>query len=96
MLEPFGQDNLKPLFSICGASVNYLHFMGKDEQHVRFLADNGDGRGVECVLFRRAQEFASLLASGEPVDVAGELSVNEFNGSRRLQFNVRDLRKGRN
>jgi len=96
MLEPFGQDNLKPLFSICGASVSYLHFMGRDEQHVRFLADNGDGRGVECVLFRRAQEFASLLASGEPVDVAGELSVNEFNGSRRLQFNVRDLRKGRN
>lgn len=93
-LEPFGQDNLKPLFSICGARVSSVHYMGKDGQHVRFTADNGDRRHVDCVLFRRAQEFAPLIESGERIDIAGELAVNEFGGTRRLQFTVRDIKKG--
>ncbi len=93
-LEPFGEGNARPLFSVCGAELVALRFMGAEEQHARFTVKGSDGVPVECILFRKAPDYAPLLRLGSPVDVAGELSVNEFNGSRRLQLVVRDLRPG--
>ncbi len=93
-LEPFGEGNTRPLFSVTRAELVALRFMGAEEQHARFTVKGSDGIPVECILFRRASEFAPLLRIGQRIDVAGELTVNEFNGSRRLQLVVRDMRQG--
>ncbi len=93
LLEPFGEANPKPLFAITGAKVYYVQRMGSEGQHARFTVCGPDGIDVSCVLFRRADEFAGLLAGGGPLDVAGELGINEFNGSRRLQLTVRDIKR---
>ena len=93
-LEPFGEGNARPLFSVCASEIVALRFMGAEEQHARFTVKGCDGVPVECIVFRRAAEFAPLLRIGRCVDVAGELSINEFNGNRRLQLVVRDLKEG--
>lgn len=94
LLEPYGEGNPRPLFSICRGRVISLRFMGRDGQHVRFTVENGDKCYVDCVLFRRAADFAGMLERGSVIDVAGELGINEYNGVRKLQLVVKDIRKG--
>ena len=93
LLEPFGEANQKPLFAIGGAGVYNVQYMGSEGQHVRFTAAGSDGVEVSCVLFRRAADFADLLRSGAKLDVAGELGINEFNGHRKLQLTVKDIKR---
>ncbi len=93
-LEPFGEANERPLFSVCAQEVLSVRRMGSEGQHARFTLRGRGGTSLECVLFRRAEEFSALLCVGQIVDAAGELSVNEYNGTRRLQFVVRDLKAG--
>ena len=90
-LEPFGEANEKPLFCMVNAGVASTYFMGMEQQHMRFTVMTGDSIPVECVLFRRASEFRDIVYKGASVDVAGELTVNEYNG-RRLQMVVRDVK----
>lgn len=92
LLEPYGEANPKPVFAIENCRIKNLSRMGSEGQHARFIASCGGGRDVPCVLFRRAEDFAGLLESASPVDVAGELGINEFNGSRKLQLTVKDIR----
>ncbi|MBR5641837.1 MAG: single-stranded-DNA-specific exonuclease RecJ [Firmicutes bacterium] len=92
-LEPFGEANPKPLFALAAASVYNVQYMGSEGQHVRFTASCSDGIEVPCVLFRRSADFSDLLGSGETLDVAGELGINEYGGSRRLQLTVRDIKR---
>ena len=94
-LEPFGAENPKPLFSICRAQVLSVFTMGQENQHMRFTIQTGDGVSVNCVLFRRAGEFSDTVQKGTRVDVAGELSVNEYMGNCKMQFIVKDIRRSR-
>ena len=91
LLEPYGEANMRPLFSISGGSVSGLRRMGQEGQHLRFTLTGADGVPVDCVLFRRADEFFGLLSEGR-ADVCGELSINEFGGSEKLQLIVRDIK----
>ena len=93
LLEPFGEANPKPLFALARASVYNVQYMGAEKQHVRFTAVCADGIEVPCVLFRRAADFESLLSASCPLDVAGELGINEYNGRRRLQLTVKDIKR---
>ena len=52
-----------------------------------------NGERLNCVLFRRAKDFQELVRVGQSLDVAGEISINEYNGSRRLQFTVKDIKR---
>ena len=92
LLEPDGEANPRPLFCLRNARPLNLKRMGSEGQHLRFAAQCADGVTVDCVLFKRAEEFFSLLENAFYVDVAGELGINQFNGSRRLQFIVHDIK----
>ena len=92
-LEPFGEANPKPCFCIMNARVNNYGLMGAEQQHMRFYAKTSDGVSVSCILFRRAAEFEPLIKSGVQVDVAGELSINEYNGRQNLQLIVKDIKR---
>ena len=91
LLEPYGEGNPKPLFAITDAEVVNVFKMGPEGQHARFTLRGKDNIYVECVLFRRADDFSDLLKKRNIISVAGELSVNEYNG-KRLQFIVSDIK----
>ncbi len=92
-LEPFGEANPRPCFCILGASVQGLAFMGQERQHARFSVKSDDGVSVACIVFKHAPKYGELLGSGHSVDVAGELSINEYNGRKKLQMIVKDIRR---
>ncbi len=93
-LEPFGEENPKPLFSTGTACVESVTFMGQESEHVRFTVRGGDQTALACILFRRAGDYKALLRKDAVVDVAGELTVNEFRDSRQVQLVVKDIKKG--
>ena len=93
LLEPFGEGNVQPVFALKSADVSAVRFLGSDKKHVRFTAVCSDAVPVNCILFSRADEFRTLLLNGDKLDIAGSISVNEFNGSRKLQLTVIDIHR---
>ncbi len=86
-MGPFGFKNPEPCLCLPDREVTNMWFMGDQEQHVRFNIG-----GLNCILFRRAAEFRELLESG-PVDIAGKLRWNRYNGRERMQFVIDDIRR---
>ena len=93
LLEPFGEANPKPLFALTGANVYNVQYMGSEGQHMRFTAVCPDGIEIPCVLCRRAADYEAILSGSSAVDVAGELGINEYNGRRKLQLTVKDIKR---
>ena len=56
------------------------------------LVDGGKGTPVfDAVVFNQAA-WSKELTDGSRVDLVFQLEANEWNGQRRLQLNVQDLR----
>ncbi|MDG0813671.1 single-stranded-DNA-specific exonuclease C-terminal domain-containing protein [Cohnella rhizosphaerae] len=87
-LEPCGIGNPAPRFVLRGAEVIDAKAMGKDSRHLRVVLGQG-GRKLEAVCFGRGADCGAMLGSGS-ANVLGELSVNEWNGSKRVQLMLQD------
>jgi len=93
-LEPYGEENPKPLFCTGSARIESVGSMGQESEHARFALRSQDGTALSCILFRRAAEYKDFLRKDAIVDVAGELAVNEFRGNRQVQMIVKDIKEG--
>jgi single-stranded-DNA-specific exonuclease len=91
-LAPFGNSNEKPLIGLENVRLVRPQFMGTDKNHVRFSACCADGSNLSCVLFNRAKEFSSLIMEGNSVVLVGNPDIQEWNGDRKIQFLVNDIR----
>ena len=90
-LEPTGQANPPPLLLARNACVREARTVGGGK-HLRMAVDEG-GSGLlfDAVAFQQGT-WAALLGEGSRVDLAFQIEVNEWQGNRRLQLNVQDLR----
>jgi single-stranded-DNA-specific exonuclease len=87
-LEPCGEENPTPVFLSRGVPVVRAQAVGAEGRHLRLSL--GDGEQVrDAIAFSQGDRLEEL---GERVDVVYALEVNEWNGERRLQLNVRDIR----
>ncbi|MBD3917796.1 single-stranded-DNA-specific exonuclease RecJ [Paenibacillus sp. PR3] len=89
LLEPFGVGNPAPRFLLAAQPVADKRTMGKDHRHLRLTV--GTGMKLEAVGFGFG-ELAERMAHGAFVDLVGELAVNEWNGNRKPQLFIQDLR----
>jgi single-stranded-DNA-specific exonuclease len=92
-LEPCGEENPSPRFLSRGVPVANAQVVGSEGRHLKLLL-GADGQTVDGIAFGMGPRFEELggAASGNLVDVVYALEVNEWNGERRLQLNVQDLR----
>lgn len=88
-LEPTGEANPQPLFVVRNAAIVNMQTVGSEGQHLKLQVTDGKGSSLEAIAFRRGEQSAELPRQ---VDLACHLEVNEWNGNRRLQLNVRDIR----
>lgn len=88
-MEPFGPENLRPVFLARNVLDNGYSKVIK-EQHIRFCLcqDNYTFTGIG---FNMAEKF-SLIESKMPLDVVFTLEENEWNGNKMLQLKVCDFR----
>ena len=88
-MEPFGPDNMKPVF-ISKKVYNSGYSKIVKEQHLKFSLNqnnitlNGIGFGI-------ADKF-SILQMNRPIDVVYTLDLNEWNGNKSVQIKVIDLK----
>ncbi|NBD25950.1 single-stranded-DNA-specific exonuclease RecJ [Paenibacillus glycinis] len=89
-LEPFGAGNAAPKLLLTGITLAERKTMGKEKNHLK-LALAGQGKMLDAVGFGYGH-LADRLSNGAAVELVGELTINEWNGQRKAQFMVSDLR----
>lgn len=83
--EPCGIGNRTPTYCICGATVRNI----KISKNHAFLNLEKDGYIFTAPAFNMAEEFINT-GTGDVIDIAGTLNINEFNGSASPQMIVKD------
>lgn len=94
-LAPFGVGNPQPLVMVEDGLVCESRPVGKGGDHWRLAlrAPGSPGGVVGGIGFGLARIYSERIRPGDRVDVAGNLGINEWNGSREPQLHVRDVRR---
>lgn len=88
-LAPFGMSNPLPKFIIRGATVKETRTMGQEGKHLKIVLQQ-DKYTIEALAFGKGK-LSKLLPVGTTIDILAELSINEWNGSRKPQLMLQDL-----
>lgn len=88
-MEPFGPDNMRPVFIAKRVSDTGFSKIVK-EQHIRFVVKQ-QNISFTGIGFNMAAKF-HLLQQQQPVDLVFTLDENEWNGEKNIQLKMIDLR----
>ncbi len=90
-LGPFGQANARPMLCCMGVEVAAPpRRVGADLSHLQMTVRQ-NGKSLPCIAFRMGN-LAEQLCTGQKIDIAIEAEMNEYNGRRSVQLQVRDIR----
>jgi single-stranded-DNA-specific exonuclease len=88
-MEPYGPENLRPVFL-----TRYAYETGGSrivkEDHIKFRLKHG-AQIMDGIGFGLADKFHQLQPN-QPVDIVYTLDENEWNGEKKIQLRVMDLR----
>ena len=88
-MEPFGPDNMRPLFIAKGVyDTGYTKLV--KEQHISFSVTQGKSnvRGIGYNM----PEHMKIIKSGKPFDLVFQLQLNEWQGNQSVQLQVMDIK----
>ena len=88
---PFGAGNPQPVFVLPNHQLVDARIVGAD--HVKLRLADATGSKIEGIVFRASETDvgkALLNGRGKRFHIAGTLSVNHWQGSRRVQIRVID------
>lgn len=91
-MEPFGPENLRPVFLLKNVKDSGYSKIVKEE-HIRFSVTDGKST-INGIGFGLASKFP-LLQLHKPIDIAFTIDENEYNNQRSLQMRVVDIRAAR-
>jgi len=91
---PFGFGNEKPVFILRKAEIGFIKTVGQSNSHLSLAFLNKEtGEYLSGIGFNLG-DMARTLNQGNLVDVLFSLEINEWNGERKLQLNIKDIRIG--
>ncbi|NQY25304.1 MAG: single-stranded-DNA-specific exonuclease RecJ [Campylobacteraceae bacterium] len=82
--EPYGQDNLKPIFTVSNANIIKKEIFGKDKSHLKLYLESF-GFYYEAIL------FGETKLEGKSVSFIVSLNKNEFRGRCNTQFLIQEI-----
>lgn len=90
-LEPFGMGNPTPTFLTRDLEVKDIRQVGMGKKHLKlFLRDEKSGHAISAIGFNLGKK-AKEIEIGSKINVVFTISVDEWNGSRRLQLKLKDI-----
>ncbi len=92
-MEPYGPENLRPVFITKSVSDTSWSKVVK-ESHIRFVVKH-DEVILTGIGFNLAEKF-HLLQMKKPVDIVYTIDENEWNGEMNLQLKIIDIRLSEN
>ncbi|MFC7393220.1 single-stranded-DNA-specific exonuclease RecJ [Scopulibacillus cellulosilyticus] len=90
ILAPFGVENPKPKFAIKNAHISGLRKIGKNQNHLK-LAFTDNESSLDGIGFYLGDKYDQMTPDVQ-VSAVGQLSVNEWNGFRKPQMLVEDIK----
>ncbi len=90
-LYPFGRGNSEPVFTTSQVKVSEAQLMGTDNQHLKMKVEDGSGQVLEAIGFNMG-EFYSKLNREKPIDIAYNFLINTWNGHKKLQLRLKDIK----
>lgn len=92
-MEPFGKGNEEPVFLTRDLIVQELKWLGNGEKHLKlFLRPKDNSPKIfEAIGFNADVDFKKI-EKGDIIDLVYNLEQDEWNGSKKLQMRIVDLR----
>lgn len=87
-LAPFGAGNPEPVLQSSGLEVKYPKIVGRNHVKMKFRQD---GCVMGAIGFNMGDIYQSLAMDRVYVDAAFSLEMNEWQGEKTLQLNVKDI-----
>lgn len=90
--EPYGPENLRPVF----CSKNVINYRNNcrivKEQHIRFHVCHENSNAITGIGFNLAHKF-DIINQNKPFDMVFTIDENEWHGNKNLQIIVLDIRQ---
>ncbi len=84
--EPFGYGSPQPVFATRGVVVEDVRLVGADGKHLKLRVS-----AMEAIAFGMGKTYPKL-PKGTRIDIAYTIDMNVWNGNRKLQLKVKDIR----
>ncbi len=92
-LGPFGAGNPEPMLVLRSLRIASARVVGAD--HLKLTVRRDGGAFLDAIGFRMGSLASLGLSQADPVDVAGALETNIWNGTERVQIRLKDVRQSR-
>lgn len=92
LLKPFGYGNKTPLLMLKQMVITNIFPMGADKNHVKLTLKGNDIGFTTAIMFNCKEDIAKLQLD-DVIDLLGNISINEWNGNRDVQFMIKEWRK---
>lgn len=89
--EPFGMGNPEPTLILKNAQILNIKPVGKNSEHLQFPVQLGDEK-FQAIAFRFGKHLDKIKPESS-YDIAFNLEINEWQGYKKLQLRVVDLRE---
>ncbi len=89
-LQPFGEGFQPPKFLFENVQTQDMRRIGSDKSHLKFLMVE-EGQKTDAIAFSMADKLSDLGDQAR-LDVLAQLDINEWNGQKKLQCLVEDMR----
>jgi len=91
-LAPFGEGNPQPVFATKNVQIADAQLVGTESKHLKLrLVDSSSGVTLEAIGFGFGNIF-SQLSPEQPIDIAYILATDEWNGKRKIQLKIKDIK----
>lgn len=93
-LAPFGMGNPSPRFIFNELRIHDMKAIGKEQQHLKLMASQTMDEisyTIEAIGFGHGEQMKYVSPTSK-VDLLGEISINEWNGIRKPQVIIQDIR----
>ena len=87
-LEPCGEGNNYPVFAIKDLILDSSKVVGQNNNHLKFICSDKKNNTADCVLWNCSN---LNIKNGKNIDIAFCLKLNEFNGIKSVQFEIKDF-----
>jgi single-stranded-DNA-specific exonuclease len=95
---PFGEGNPGPLFLMKDLRVSNFRAVGNNYSHLKMYLTKelkeGRIKGFQAIGFGLG-DFCDKIKQGDKIDAAFELITDDWNGARKLQLKIIDLKKSK-
>ncbi len=89
-LEPFGEVNRMPIFCFKNLKIDSIRALTEGKHLKMNLRD--DNMVISTIGFNMGEKVQEYRI-GDRIDVIGSLEINEYNGMKNIQLNLKDIMK---